>query len=142
MRLLEELRRRLPKLRGKAADELHSILIRLTAQQSALVRVPVKEVVRGEGRWSDLLAAEDEVNPEVQMCRHVVGFECGAHEANKLVGRAVRPGRQHDVIRRRDTQLIGQEGRLRVKLRYQLLHVTSGALGDIPSRLLHGDECA
>ena len=62
-----------------------------------VVREVEEDVVRGDGRGPALLAAEDEVDPLVQVRGHVLALQRCAVQAHELGRAAARPRRQVHV---------------------------------------------
>jgi hypothetical protein len=82
--------------------------------------------------WRSLLfVAENQIDPFVEVLRHVVAFQSGPVDANEFAGVIFGPGRQQDVIQSDAALLhaqiefvvIGQHVRQVEKFRNQLLHV-------------------
>ena len=61
------------------------------------LRVGVEDVAVRQHRRAALLVPEDEVDPLVQVVRHVLALQRVAHHLHELLGRRVRPRRQHHV---------------------------------------------
>ena len=99
MRVGEQLRGNLSEVLNHPFDRLASDwIIDGVDVHRFLVRAVHEHVKSIDRRLTRLLEAEDEVDPFVEMCGDVVGFERETVKTNEFLGRTVCPRRQLNVV--------------------------------------------
>mmetsp|Transcript_60109 Transcript_60109/g.99256 ORF Transcript_60109/g.99256 Transcript_60109/m.99256 type:complete len:475 (+) Transcript_60109:1027-2451(+) len=99
MWLAEQLMRRLSKVVNHRDDRrlLHLILNAVQVDR-ILIRPRIKHVLCVDRGITALFIAKNEINPFVQMQRHILGFQRIAMHAHKPLGIAIRPFRQQYIV--------------------------------------------
>jgi hypothetical protein len=99
MRSLKKLLGYLSEIVNEAYDRIAlEWVVDLVDVHRALVEQVMKHVGRVDSGLSLLLVAEYQVDPLVQVCRHVIGLESGAVGSDKLARVVLGPGWQDNVV--------------------------------------------